>query len=63
MTYFGIFKLEFEKPLSYLKSAPLNLSKCKAKERKFKFEVKNFLFAEAATGGVLQKKVFTGKHL
>ena len=34
MLYFGIFWLEFQKLLSYLKSAPSNLSNCKFREKK-----------------------------
>ena len=33
MLYFGIFWLEFQKLLSYLKSAPSNLSNCKFREK------------------------------
>ena len=33
MSYLGTFKPKFEKLLSYLKSAPLNLSKCKVSHK------------------------------
>ena len=33
MLYFGIFWLEFQKLLSYLKSTPSNLSNCKFREK------------------------------
>ena len=46
MPYLGTFKPEFEKPLSYLKSALSNLSKCQVLclRKKVKFRTKIVLF-------------------
>ena len=47
MLFLGIFKLEPEKQLAYLKSTPSNMSECKnscKSTKKFKFGTSNLLF-------------------